>query len=84
METSQDRQQRRRRYTCAGQGITDCRRKYELEGQEKWKEEEEKMRPGEGDEGGEVAQDENCKKRGKEKGRKTILLLLITVSFRKP
>lgn len=37
-------------YTCAGQEVTDERRKYEIEGQEKWKEEEETMRPAEGEE----------------------------------
>jgi hypothetical protein len=34
-------------YTCAGQGVTDERRKYELEGQGNWEEEEEIMTPGE-------------------------------------
>jgi hypothetical protein len=42
------------------------------------------MRPGKGDEEGEAAQDEYCKKRGKEKRRKIILLLLINVCYRKP
>jgi hypothetical protein len=58
METRKDRQHRTQRYNCAGQGVPDWRRKYEIEGQEKWKGEEEKMRPGVEGEGGEAAQDE--------------------------
>ena len=34
------------------------------------------MRSGEGDEGGEAAQDEYCKKRGKEKIRKKYVLFI--------